>query len=406
VSVEHIGKAPGLPLRGREPGGPESVPRGSRFSASTPTTNEDDGARGTLLRAETGRLPSLLDTREQPAQTEEKAKSRLNERARRKQETIEAIERGLSSGEIAGVKLDDRIPHAIPTLEGWQGRLSMCGQEATHHVCPNDNHHIVKVNCCRVPSCPHQEARNAKRWTMRAEQMMKYMKNGDKWATVSSRLLKMGVELPQEQPPGDAKMGWKLVTLATKKAASLVDDIENQFDLRKAFMRFLKRRYGVVAAFSSIEVGSGGNAHLHSIIYGPFIPRSEIQHWFQSRDCDLPGCKHVPGDRNCRGSWAVDIRAAFDPREALKYACSPDAKNMNRAAFAELRLLTYLVLYKRHRIETYGLAKPGAWKNVDLVDTVLDFDFCPYCGCQMIAVEFGKLVGHAYRWGAPSRAGP
>ena len=79
---------------------------------------------------------------------------------------------------------------------------------------------------------------------------------------------------------------------------------------------------------------------------------------------------------------------------------------MERADFAELRLLTYLVLYKRHRIETYGLAKPGAWKNVDLVDTVLEFGFCPYCGCQMIPAEFGRLVGHSYHWGAPSRAGP
>ncbi|MEJ2353871.1 MAG: hypothetical protein P8Y03_29185, partial [Anaerolineales bacterium] len=83
-----------------------------------------------------------------------------------------------------------------------------------------------------------------------------------------------------------------------------------------------------------------------------YIPREEIQHWFQSRDCDVPGCKHIPGDRGCHGSWAVDIRTAFDPREALKYACSPDAKNLDRAEFAELRLLTYLVLYKRHRIET------------------------------------------------------
>lgn len=405
MPVEHIGKAPGLPLRGREPGGSETIPRESLFSVPTPLpTGEDGGPKDTLLRAETGRLPSLLDTREQPAQTEKRAKQRIDQRARRKQETVKAITRALEIGKLAGVELDAQIGHAFAVLEGWRVRLAGCGQQAVHLVCPDDNHHIVKVQCCKVPACPHQEARTAKRWTMRGDQIMKRLRNGEKWAVVRARLLKEGVNLPKEEPDINARMSWKLLTISTKKDESLVDDIENQIHLRKLLVRFLRRRYGLVAAFAAVEVGSGGNAHLHALIYAPYLPREDLQHWLQSQDCDVPDCKHKPGDHDCGGSWAVDIRAAFDPREALKYACSPDAKNLDRDNFAELRLLTYLILYKRHRIETYGLAKPGAWKAADLVDVVLEQNYCPYCGQEMVIVEMATLSGETYHWSGGTHA--
>jgi hypothetical protein len=356
----------------------------------------------------------LLDTREQPAQTEERAKHRLDQRARRKLETIGAATRALDTNVLAGVHLSEVGEYTIPLLENWRGRMKTCGEFATHRVCPDDNHHVVTVDCCHVPACPHEEARTAKRWTLRGEQIMKRLRSGLPWSAIRKSLLREGVKLPKtsksnREPNADAIMTWKLVTVSTRKAASLVHDVDAQIRLRKAFVRFVSRRWGLPAAFGAVEVGAKGNAHLHMLVYSPFLPRAELQHWLQAHDCDVQGCKHKAGDRTCRGSWTVDVRACFDPREPLKYACSPDASNMDNEDFAEMRLLTYLILYRRHRIETYGLAKPGAWKNVDLVDVYLEHGFCPYCGQQMIIVEVGNLFSGRYQWARmnpPPRGSP
>lgn len=400
MSVKPIGKSPGSPLRGREFGRPNGASRTSRFPNSEHTHSHSckDGDSNTLLHAETGRLPSLLDTREQPAQTEERAKRRLDQRARSKLETIAAGSRALRTSKLAGVDLAKVGVYAIRVLGNWVNRLESCGQKAIHRWCPQDDHHVITVDCCRVPACPHEEARTAKRWTMRGGQLMKWLRSGERWGKVREVLKAAGVKLPEREPGLKERMSWKLLTIATRKAQSIVEDVEDQIRIRRLLLRFLTRRYGVIAAFAAVEVGAGGNAHLHVLVYSPYLPRAELQHWLQSQDCTVPGCMHRAGDRACGGSWAVDVRACYDPREALKYACSPDAKHGNRDDFAEIRLLTYLVLYKRHRIETYGLAKPGCWKAVDLVDDVLEFGFCPYCGCKMEVIDVGELLGVRYRW--------
>lgn len=409
MSVELIGKAPGSPLRGREPGRSETASRASRFTdPSPPSPGEDKGpAFPTLPRAEAGRLPSLLDTREQPAQTEERAKRRLDKRARSKLETIAAGQRALRTGKLAGVDLDAVGLYAHPVLENWVRRLMGCGQRAVHRWCPDDDHHVITVDCCHVPACPHEEARSAKRWSMRGEQMMKQLPSGERWGKVRERLKAAGVVLPERQPCPEERMGWKMLTVATRKAHSIVEDVEKQIRFRKRLVRFLARRFGLVAAFIAVEVGSGGNAHFHALVYSPYVPRSELQHWLQSQDCDVSGCTHKPGDRSCGGSWSVDIRACYDPREALKYACSPDAKHGgDRDAFAEIRLLTYLVLYKRHRVETYGLARPGFWKTVDQVDTYLELGICPYCGQEMVIIQIGSLLSSFHSWISGETSGP
>jgi hypothetical protein len=348
----------------------------------------------------------LLDTREQPAQTEERAKRRLDLRAGSKVETILAGHRALHTGKLAGVDLEVVGLYARPVLENWVRRLSGCGQRAVHRWCPDDDHHVVTVDCCHVPACPHEEARTAKRWTMRGGQLMKWLRSGERWGRVRETLKAAGAKLPEREPGPAERMSWKLLTIATRKAPSIVDDVEEQIRLRKLLVRLLTRRFGLVAAFVAVEVGAGGNAHLHALVYSPFLPREELQHWLQSQDCDVLGCKHRPGDRACGGSWGVDVRACHDPREALKYACSPDAKHGgNRDAFAEVRLLAYLVLYKRHRIETYGLARPGFWKAVDQVDTYLELGICPYCGQEMTIMDVGNLLASCYSWSgrAPGR---
>jgi hypothetical protein len=173
----------------------------------------------------------LLDTREQPAQTEDRAKKRLDQRAHRKLETIGAAIRALRTMTLAGVHLSEVGEYTVPTLQGWLGRMQVCGERAVHRICPDDHHHVVTVDCCHVPACPHEEARTAKRWTMRGEQIMKRLKNGLRWRSARIELLRDCVILPKvkkpnREPDSKAIMGWKLITVSTRKEDSIVRDVD------------------------------------------------------------------------------------------------------------------------------------------------------------------------------------
>jgi len=69
---------------------------------------------------------------------------------------------------------------------------------------------------------------------------------------------------------------------------------------------------------------------------------------------------------------------------------------------AELRLAVMLCTYKRHRVETYGLAKPGAVQLVDKAEVdALDVEEgrrCPHCGGPMAVLASGRWGPHGYSW--------
>jgi len=361
-----------------------------------------------LPQAGAGALPSLLDTREQPDQTEKKLKNRLDVKARSKAEIIMAIKRALETGKICGHSLYEGRADVREILRGWLNRLWTCGREVLIKECPFDGYKTPVIECCNTPVCPHEESRNASRWVRRAKNLMKILSNGKKWHQIRQVLVRASVDIPRKEPKLSSKMSWKLLTIGLRKKDNLFEAIHDAFALRNRLARLLERKFGVVAAYIAIEISPGGLVHLHCLIYSPYIPREQLQHWLQSQDCDVPGCRHVPGDRSCTGSWIVDIRKAYSPHDALKYACSPDPKGNDRDDHAELRVLTHLALYKRHRIETYGLARPCYWKKADTVEEIIEHGFCPHCGSEMITTEKGILFENCYRWKKipPSRDGP
>jgi hypothetical protein len=95
----------------------------------------------------------------------------------------------------------------------------------------------------------------------------------------------------------------------------------------------------------------------------------------------------------------VDVRRATSPDEALKYSIGYD--NPDQEQLADLHVAVYLTTYGRHRIETYGLAKPGKLPSVDAVDP--QPGACPLCGTQMVPLLTGHWNGREFVW---TRAGP
>jgi hypothetical protein len=83
----------------------------------------------------------------------------------------------------------------------------------------------------------------------------------------------------------------------------------------------------------------------------------------------------------------------------LKYAVSCD-DGVDGYRNAEIAVAVYLWTYNRHRIETYGLAKPGVLSVVDLAEKELeDSDkFCPECGRALVDVAHGIKQRGFYSW--------
>jgi hypothetical protein len=143
-----------------------------------------------------------------------------------------------------------------------------------------------------------------------------------------------------------------------------------------------------------------------------------MERWLRAYDCTVPGCKHEPNDRcpecirekrkcdhndgdrvRCNGSWNVDVKVAETPHEALKYSVSCD-DGIDSHRNAEMAIAVYLWTYGRHRIETYGLAKPGAISIVDSVDKELeDSDrCCPDCSKPLVDIMVGEKRDGFYSW--------
>jgi hypothetical protein len=200
-----------------------------------------------------------------------------------------------------------------------------------------------------------------------------------------------------------------MVTLGLRDTGHLPTDINRALGiplkgnqgLRARFMRYLAKHEGAIAAYAALDIGAvNAHVHLHVLVYAPYLPRERLQHWLQSQDCTIPGCKHVAGDRSCNGSWDVDVRVADTPDEALKYSISP--KGRDDIEHADLCVAVALCTYKRHRVETYGLAKPGALSLVDVAEAraLAEYDgrLCPHCGGPMERFKAGHRVNGRYFW--------
>lgn len=363
----------------------------------------------------------MLDTREQPHRPDKTKQSGQLRRTLKgadlrwasNEAAIEAMKRALKTGQLRGLDLGEYHSEADAILDGWQGRLQGCGLQLWLTFCLNDGHSAISMQCCRVPVCAWDQRRDAVRWKSRANGLMQALPSGQRWRKTRLELLRRGVkpQLLRADIDTSAVMGWRMISLGLRDTGNLIEDIRRTIGdphggdrgLRAKLMRFLTGHCGAAAAYVALDVGAEhGHVHLHALVYSPFISRAQLQHWLQSQDCDVPGCKHVAGDRNCHGSWDVDVRKAYSPDEALKYTISPE-EHGDPEALADLRVAVYLATYKRHRVETYGLAKPGAVAVVDAAEQreldEHDGKRCPHCGGPMTAMYVGmRMPGGHYVW--------
>lgn len=353
----------------------------------------------------------LLDTREQPVVTRAARVTagleRSQKRARLKKETNErvrsALNRVVVTDELLGRPADHFLKDARFVSLGWRDRMEGCGDQLWLSFCPTDGHVSRQMDCCHVPVCSFEQSREANKWKARGREAMAQLPEGVRWHKVRKLI---GANADKFKTKPTEVMGWKMITMALRDTGDLALDIRRAIGgldgdqgLRKRLSRQLSKM-GAVASYSALDVGAEhGHVHLHVLCYAPFLPRAVLQHWLQSQDCSKPGCKHVAGDRSCEGSWDVDIRKAWSPDECLKYSIGYD--NPDQEQLADLHVAVYLTTYGRHRIETYGLAKPGQLPKVDAADPQLGV--CPLCGTQMIQWGVGKWDGSDFQW---TRAGP
>ena len=308
------------------------------------------------------------------------AKSKAFLRRQSNEKVRLAIEIAFREGTIRGIPLSAYGKKIRSRLKSWARRIQVCGSEVWIRGCPD--RHVTRIinDCCHVPLCAFEERRNARRWAARGRALMRAL------------------------PEGRNGLRWRMLTVSLNKHPDFLTDIRNTLDLRPRIARML-REAGAVAQLWALDVGAEGHAHLHGLIYAPWISRPLVQGWLQAQDCDLTGCKHAPGDRACHGSWVVDIRKAYSPAEVLKYSVSPGAKGNDTDDHADLRLATYAATIGRHRIQGYGLARQGASYEADRAELADIGNICPECGQILVGLEIGRWKHGAYEWTPLDRGG-
>jgi len=322
---------------------------------------------------------------------------------------------------LSGQDITEWHGEAGDIIEGWIIRIGDCGTTG-HHLwaCPDDHHSKIKMECCRTPICAFEQARYAAEWTARANKVMKILPGtvwsvynqetrrveiiapskvvNIRWGQIKRDLAKHGVgELPHEvakyQPSDSTKMSWKFITVNLRTTGNLKDDLERLMgknSVKRKFSRYLQK-LGSVGHYISLDVGAkNGHCHLHALALTPWIDRETFESWHRGLDCTIAGCKHPAGSSPdvCNGSFESDIRAAWDAKEAMKYTCTmADCNDENQV---ERFLAVHLYMYKKHRVDAYGLCRKGVLEDVELeIEEELDPKFCPECGQELVHVETG-----------------
>ena len=354
--------------------------------------------------------------------------SKMDRRAKSREDRLEVAKRAAMERTLLGTPLSEA---EVTALEGWVDRLDACGEKIVVRGCTEHDHFRAAIECCNVPLCPFTEGKNARKWQARGGRLMALLPNGLSAAKVRLALVSAGASREDiaKVKDGRGKYTWKLITVALRDTGALQADLWRTIgppgrggsdkSVRKKLSKFLRDSHHVIASYAALDVGDEkGHVHLHLLVYSPFIRRDSLEHWLRSYDCTVPGCKHSVNDRcqecidarlecdhkdgdrvRCDGSWNVDVRLAKDPYEALKYAVSCDA-GVDGHSNAEIAVATYIWTYRRHRIETYGLAKPGALALVDSVDEELENSdkCCSECGRVLVDIAYGTKQRGFYSW--------
>lgn len=319
---------------------------------------------------------------------------------------------------------------ALGRLIGWRRKMEECGLDVDIFECPH-GHTATRTWCCHCAPCPREQRSRSARWVNRALLLAEQLKT-----TPTHR--------------------WRFLTLSLKNLGVIDLDVDNTIKLRAKLARHLRKHYGMKAGFITVDVGDGvDNPHLHAAVYCEYLPRAELQTWLRSTDCTVPGCSHPLADDRCdvckqekhacthddngrvrcNGSWVIDVREVNRQhgglrgglQEVLKYATAPVSSKKQKAndkdffddddkpgvprkgyAFTDEQLLRaaklmrlYVVLHKRHRIETYGLARPAQPDEEpgDELDEGTGTPRCRVCGEPMEHVARGTRTDKGkYDW--------
>jgi hypothetical protein len=153
-------------------------------------------------------------------------------------------------------------------------------------------------------------------------------------------LRKILVALMWLQKEGRLKKGWtwKLLTLTTRREGS---ERERVRLLKKEFRNLWLRYYAHVkgvGCFYAIEIGNGGNVHLHAVMYVPFVEREEIKRYWEKRT----------------GAYIVDIRAV---RFGLHHVAAYVVKYMLKETEGDINRLVsnYIAVYGLRRVGAKGI---------------------------------------------------
>jgi hypothetical protein len=248
-------------------------------------------------------------------------------------------------------------------------------------------------------------ARDAAEWATRAAALERLLTDGmrrgelERWAEL------LEVPLPEtrrEIKPWE-KYSWKIISPTLRTKSTFLDSVRAMEDYRSKLCKWLQRYHGVVAIFASLDVGKNGVSHMHLLVYSPFIARAKLIHYQKSIDCRIPGCAHGAYDETCGGSFDIDIRQLYAKRdskghrvkggvrEVLKYAVSPKADSDHHVAL-------FLAMYRKHRVQTYGLANR---KLLVAVEEAYEDEhvrhMCPVCSKVMPIVLHGYIKNHIVR---------
>ncbi len=313
-------------------------------------------------------------------------------------------------------------------LAGWHRRIQECSQtvrisECTTHGKDHPSH--VTSFCCQTPLCPRRQRRLAQQWVAKGRNIIDAVR----------------------ETPTEKGYSWKMVTIGLKVEPDLKADVSNHLKLRRDFSLLVARKYGGLGGIGSVEMAGstemGVHVHLHFLLYCQHLPREQLQTWLRGRDCTIPKCDHPADtrgtDSECDGSWYLDVRRlrcwrknktgrckcnsarqceSYGISEAIKYAAKPVSSSKEgkpkkgveptsgELSYGELVIRFYLAMYKRHRIETYGLCKPGAIEIA--IDDIMDSPagHCRECHGNLSVVWVGWCVNprDGYVWA--QRDGP
>ena len=148
---------------------------------------------------------------------------------------------------------------------------------------------------------------------------------------------------------------WKLLTVTTRSEGSerwRVGLVKREF--HNLWHRYYGRERGA-GCFYAVEIGEGGNVHLHAVMYAPYRERDELKRYWERRT----------------GAYIVDIRMV---RFGLHHVAAYVVKYMMKEAEGDVERLVenYMAMVGRRRIGAKGI-----FYNVKVVEEKRSI--CAFC---------------------------